>query len=215
MSVEQLRERLDTLLAEKNRPAATAEALDAVTSGAVTIPELYVDVLGPIMTDTGARWQRDDVQVWEEHYTTAIVRTIVEALYPQVLDASSRVEPNGKAVVLACPPREQHDLGLRMLADRFTLAGWTAHYLGTDTPIEEICIAAAELDAELVLLSASTHFNRVLLRGYVDAAKACSPKVQVMVGGPAFTLDRDWPAEELFDPDAFGLPPHGTSKGSV
>lgn len=207
MTSEQLRQRLDSLLAEKNRPAAVRESIDAVATGTITVPELYVDVLSPVMTETGSRWQHGDIRVWEEHFASATVRTIIEALYPYVLDATADIESNGRAVLLACPPREQHDLGLRMLADRFALAGWTAHYLGTDTPVEEICRAATELEAELIVLSASTHFNRVLLRGHVDAVKKCSPNARVLVGGSAFTLDQEWPASELFDPEAFDLPP--------
>jgi methanogenic corrinoid protein MtbC1 len=210
-----LRDALDDALARKDRPAAVRVALDAVRGGRIDVPHLYTEVLGPLLTDTGAQWQRGEVRVWEEHFASATVRTIVESLYPLVLEAAEELQRTGHTVVLACPPREQHDLGLRMLADRFTLGGWIAHYLGTDTPVEEICVAASELDAGLIVLSASTHFNRVLLRGFVDAVAACAPNARVMVGGPAFALDRDWPAEELFDPAAFNLPPRAATEGEA
>ena len=40
-------------------------------------------------------------------------------------------------VVMAAPDDEYHDLGLRMLADRFTLAGWRSHFLGAAVPVGE------------------------------------------------------------------------------
>lgn len=203
----ELRSELDAALAHKDRPAAVRFALDAVREGRIDVAHLYTAVLSPLLVDTGSRWQAGEVCVWEEHYASSTVRTIVEALYPFVLAAAANVEPVGTAVLLACPPREQHDLGLRMLADRFALAGWVVHYLGTDTPVEEICAAAATLGVDAIVLSASTHFNRVLLRGVVDEVQAGSPGIQVYVGGPAFALDKSWPASELLDPVALGLPP--------
>lgn len=206
-AIEELRRALDAALAEKDRPAAVRFALDAIRDGRIDVPHLHTAVLGPLLVDTGARWQSGEVRVWEEHYASSTVRTIVEAVYPFVLAAAAHVEPAGKTVLLACPPREQHDLGLRMLADRFALAGWVVHYLGTDTPVEEICAAAASLGVDTIVLSASTHFNRVLLRGVVDEIQAGAPGVRVYVGGPAFSLDRSWPASELLDPFELGLPP--------
>ncbi len=38
------------------------------------------------------------------------------------------------------------------------------------------------------------------------ALRAALPNVRLAVGGPAFTLDRHWPADELLDPAELGLP---------
>ncbi len=206
---DELRGGLDRLFSDKDRPGAVRLVLDAVTSGRIDIPTLYTEVLGPLMADTGSSWQSGNIRVWEEHFISAIVRTIIESLHPRVLEAAESVDPTERTVLLACPPREQHDLGLRMLADRFTLGGWTAHYLGVDTPTGEICDAANTLGVELIVLSASTHFNRVLLRKVIDEVSVGAPDARVLVGGPAFTLDRQWPADELLDPEELGLPPYG------
>jgi len=164
------------------------------------------------MLEIGDRWQRGTTRVWEEHYTTQIVRGIVDALTPEVIAAQRAVQRDGSAVagaqrvLMACPPGEQHDLGMRMLADRFRLAGWDVFYLGTDTPVDEIVDAAKRLGVGLVVLSASTHFNRVLLRDVAVRIRTGLPNVRLAVGGPAFALDRQWPAAELLDPAALGLP---------
>lgn len=201
-----LRSGIDRMLAERDRSSAIRAALAAVRDGRVGVLELYDDVLTPLLVETGSAWQAGTTQVWEEHFASATVRTIIEALAPDVLDAAEKAPRLGLAVLLACPPQEQHDLGLRMLADRFALAGWDVTYLGTDTPVAEIAAAARALNVSLVVLSASTHFNRVHLRRVVDTIKASIPGVRVAVGGPAFALDRSWRADELFSLDEITNP---------
>jgi methanogenic corrinoid protein MtbC1 len=145
--------------------------------------------------------------VWEEHFASATVRTIIEALHPQVAAATTSA-PDAPAALLACPPEEQHDLGLRMLSDRFELAGWRAYYLGADTPVAEIVTAARELDVAAVVLSASTHYHRLRLRKVVAEIVRQLPEVRLLVGGTAFAQDPEgWEGAELLDPDAFFAEP--------
>lgn len=195
-----LRAAIDTALARKDRGQATAAAVDAVESGEISIPDLYAKVLVPLLVDTGAGWQAGSTRVWEEHYATATVRTIVEALYPSVTRAALDAPERSDTVLLACPPDEAHDLGLRMLADRFEVAGWHTHFLGANTPVAEIVDAARTVRAGLVVLSASTHYNRLLLRDVVSEVAEGLPDVKIVAGGAAFTCDTcDWPDELLFD----------------
>jgi len=88
-----------------------------------------------------------------------------------------------------------------MLADRFTLAGWNAHLLGGNVPVEELIAAVAELEADAAVISVYTHFHRFALREYVDALKAAHPDLRVWVGGAAFALEHDgWPDEMMLEP---------------
>ncbi len=103
-------------LAEHDKATAVRTAVEAVTTGAVAIPALYRDVLARILMDTGAAWQGGKVAIWEEHLASATVRTIVEILYPGVLKVKAAATSSGRTVLLACPPEEGHDLGLRMVS---------------------------------------------------------------------------------------------------
>ena len=209
---------IDERIAARDRDGAITAALDAVRAERIGIADLYTQVLSPLMLAIGERWQAGETRVWEEHYTTQIVRGIVDALAPDVIAAQRKATaaaragsaPAGAAapdrVLMACPPGEQHDLGMRMLADRFRLAGWEVFYLGTDTPVDEIVDAAKRLETDLVVLSASTHFNRVLLRDAASRIRTALTHTRLAVGGPAFALDRQWPTAELLDPVALGLP---------
>ncbi len=202
----ELRGSLDAHLSAHDKAGAVATALEAVRERRIGIGELYGLVLVPLLVDTGAAWQRGKIGVWEEHLASATLRTIIEALYPEVLAASAAGAGAAGRVLLACPTGEQHDLGLRMLADRLQLAGWDVHYLGPDTPTADIAAAAESLGVSLVALSAATHYNVVLARRVVDELKRLLPGVRVGIGGPAVTCAADWPEGDLLTDESLGLP---------
>ena len=195
-------DRVAAALEARDKPTAVRTAVEAVTTGSITIPELYRDVLTSILAATGAAWQRGTVAIWEEHLASATVRTIVEILYPGVLKAKAEAPDAGRSVLLACPPEESHDLGLRMVADRFDMAGWTTYFLGPDTPVEEIADAAGRLSVHAIVMSSSTHFHRLAVRHAVDYLKQVLPNVDVWVGGPAFAgAVTGWRPQEIADLD--------------
>lgn len=194
----ELRAALRDRIAAHDRPGAVAAALAAVADERLTIPELY-DLLAAYLVEVGASWKSGETEVWQEHYATAVVRTIVEVCHP--LLAERAAAPNGRTVVLAAPPEEYHDLGLRMLADRFTLAGWTAHLLGGNVPAQELIAAVGELGADAAVISVYTHFHRIALKQYVEDLKSAHPQLRVWVGGAAFAREHDgWPDDMVLDP---------------
>jgi len=203
-AADALRARLAHLLAAHDKPAAVAAALEAVASGDVDIPTLYEQVLGPIMVDTGTRWQQGTTRVWEEHLAANTVRTVVDALYPEVQRLAGSCPRSGRRVLLTCPPDEAHDLGLCMLADRFDMAGWTTYLLGADTPGPEIAAAAEGLSAELIVITSSTHFHRLRVRSLLDELHVRVPSVQVVVGGPAFADGTEgFAGDEIMHPEHY------------
>ncbi len=159
--------------------------LAAADSG-LPLDELYSGALVPFLEWLGDRWQAREAAVWEEHLLTSAVRTAIDALYPRVLAAKSKVEPLPLTVALFCPPEETHDVGLRMLADRFDLRGFRTVYVGAMTPFEQMVMCARETGADVVCLSASTHFQRTVLHHGVNLLRSALPGVRIVVGGPAF-----------------------------
>ncbi len=193
-----LKARLADSIEARDRAGAVTAAVSAIASGELSIPVLY-DALAGLLTEIGDSWQAGETRVWEEHYATAVVRTIVGACQPYVI--AQAAPPIRRSAVLATPSEEYHDLGLRMLADRFTLAGWSAHLLGASVPADELLSAVRELGAGAVVLSAYTHYHRVALKAYVDAIRAAFPDIDIWVGGAAFAFEHDdWPDEMMLDP---------------
>jgi methanogenic corrinoid protein MtbC1 len=198
MTEPSIRQRLDASLAAFDRERATTEALAALDAGSATVPELY-RMLSDSLVRVGAAWQQGAAEVWQEHLMSGIVRTVVEACAPIVEARAPKAR--GGTIVLAAPPDEYHDLGLRMVTDLFTLAGWRAYCLGGNVPVAQVSAAVAELGADAVALSASTHFHRLVLKGYVADLVEAHPGLRVWVGGPAFTHEHDgWDDAQVLDP---------------
>lgn len=203
MTDADVRAALHEAISSYDRSRAVDVALGAVDNGSISIDDLY-RLLSGMLVDIGAAWQRGTAEVWQEHFTTGVVRTIVESCARHV----EKVAPGGRTrtVVLAAPSEEYHDLGLRMLSDRLALAGWRPQFLGADVPVRELIAAVDELSADAAIVSASTHYHRTRLRAYVDELTAAHPNVRVWVGGPAFAHEHDgWSDEMVLDP---GSVPH-------
>jgi methanogenic corrinoid protein MtbC1 len=174
-------------------------ALAAVDAETVTVPKLY-GILASLLVNVGERWSTGEVAVWEEHLASSTVRTIVESLYPRVRALADARGADRGTLLLACPPHEAHDLGLRMLADRLELAGWRVFFLGADTPGVDIVDAARAVGAQSVILSLSTHFHRVAFRSLLAQLREALPNTRILVGGPALAREtKGIPDADLFD----------------
>jgi methanogenic corrinoid protein MtbC1 len=201
---DSLREILVEAITAYDRPRAVAAALAAVDDGSTSFDDLY-RLVAELLVDIGAQWQRGETEVWQEHLASGVARSIVEACATRVEQAAP--DERTATVILAAPSNEYHDLGLRMLADRFILAGWQAHFLGANVPVAQLIAAIEALAADGVVLWASTHYHRVGLKEYVDHVTSSNPGIRVWVGGAAFARAHDgWPAELVLDPGAIPKP---------
>lgn len=174
-------------------------SLEAVDAG-LPLETLYCHVLEPLLQDIGAAWQRGERAVWQEHFASQALRTLLESLATRVLERKAAVPPVPVGVGFFCPEEESHELGLRMLADRFDLRGFRTVYVGAQTPAADIVSAVRTLDLDVVCLSASTHFQRAALRRVVTRLEAEVQGVRILVGGAAFTTaSEEWAPHQVSD----------------
>jgi methanogenic corrinoid protein MtbC1 len=89
-------------------------------------------------------------------------------------------------VVIAAVSGNQHELGARIVADHFALAGWEPIFLGKDSPADEVVWAAKEHGADLIALSASLALQVRTTAQLVEAVRAAIPDTKVIVGGVPF-----------------------------
>jgi DNA-binding transcriptional MerR regulator len=82
-------------------------ALDRLIA-AVSVETVMREVLLPYLRILGDRWARGEVSVAQEHFASALLRGRLLGL------ARGWGTGSGPTLVLACPPGEQHDLGLIM-----------------------------------------------------------------------------------------------------
>lgn len=170
------------------RGAASRVAIDAARHGE-SVRDLYLHVFQPALREVGRLWQEQKVSVAQEHFCTAATQIVMAQLLPQGHGA----ERSGESVVVACVSGDQHDMGARMLADFFDMAGWDAYFCGANVPHDAVVAAVVDRGARLLAISATMghHLHHVAeLIATLRADPRCAG-LRVMVGGRPFNLDPD------------------------
>jgi len=113
----------------------------------VSVETVLRDVVLPYLKELGSRWERGEVSIAQEHFASNLLRGRLMGL---ARDWSSGT---GRTVVLACPPGEEHDLGLIMFGISIARRGRRVVFLGADTPLETVREAVAATRPSAVVLS--------------------------------------------------------------
>jgi len=166
----QLREALDRF----DEPEAQA-AFDRLL-GIATVDTLLKDVVLPYLEELGARWERGEASVAQEHFASGLLRGRLLGM------ARGWGRGPGPLAVLACLPGEQHDLGLISFGLALHEHGWRIVCLGADVPIETIAEIASSSDPSLVVLSA---VSGELLERSLPALRELAGHHRLALGGPA------------------------------
>ncbi len=110
--------------------------------GMITLETLLREVVLPYLRELGARWERGEASIAQEHFATAVLRGRLLGM------ARGWGLGIGPMAVLACLPGEHHDLGLIAFGLALRARGWRIVYLGPDTPIETVDEVSRHLQAE-------------------------------------------------------------------
>jgi MerR family transcriptional regulator, light-induced transcriptional regulator len=145
-SVDTLVVELGRALDDYDEPRAQA-VLDRMLSS-FSVDAVLGDALLPFLHDLGERWARGETSIAQEHFASSVIRGRLLGL------ARGWGSGLGPVAVLACPPGEEHDLGLIALGIVLHDRGWRVAYLGPNTPTDTLREAAASLKAEFVVLAA-------------------------------------------------------------
>ena len=86
----------------------------------------------------------------QEHFASTLIRERLLGL------ARQWDYGRGPRAVLACPPGERHDIALICFGLALGAAGWRILFLGPDTPIDTLTGVSQALDADVVVLAATT-----------------------------------------------------------
>jgi methanogenic corrinoid protein MtbC1 len=172
---------LECLLAGKRKEAA--EICRNYFNEQNTIRELYDIVITPALYEVGQLWEHNMISVAAEHLATAITEGILNEFYPQIIPQ----EYNGKKVVLTCVTNEEHQVGIKMVADIFELHGWESFFLGIGAPVNELKSFIRDINPQCIAISLSVYFNHKILTEMINELSNTFPDIPVIVGGQAFT----------------------------
>jgi methanogenic corrinoid protein MtbC1 len=92
-----------------------------------------------------------------------------------------------KTLVIGSVDKENHRVGVRMVADFFEQDGWTVYYLGASVPTQTFLAMAREMQADLVGLSSEMIFHLPAITDFVGQADSFGLSgIPIMVGGMPF-----------------------------
>ena len=175
-----------------DRDVAVRVALEEGLARGLAVPDLYLGVIQPAQVRIGDLWQENRLTVAQEHVATAISQLVLALAYPALPCAPS----NGKRVLVACAEDELHDLGARMAADFFEMAGFDVRYLGANLPTDSLVGMVREDPPDLVALSVTMAFHLDAARAVVRRLRVgAGDRMRVALGGQAFTWAADLPAQ--------------------
>ena len=186
--------------AESRGLARAAMALDAVSMRAAVDRALaehgviptWTELLCPVLVAVGERWAATGEGVEVEHLLAETAGSALRAV-------STAPEPrNGRPVLLACAPEEQHSLPLSALAAALAEQGIGARLLGGGLPLAALRAAVRRTGpaALMVWAHAATSADARLL----DALPVLRPPVTVLAGGVGW-IGRPLPARVSYVPD--------------
>lgn len=182
---ELARQYLDLLLSGDRR--AAAELIHAAVRDGVSVRDIYLYVFQRAQHEIGRLWQMNEITVAEEHYCTAATQLIMSQLYPMIF-ATPRI---GRRLVAACVGGDLHEIGVRMVADFFEMAGWDTYYLGANVPLEGIIDSVTERRANVLAISATMSYHVSAVADVIRAVRQNSGHraIRILVGGYPFRVD--------------------------
>jgi MerR family transcriptional regulator, light-induced transcriptional regulator len=153
--------------------------------GGMTLRNVYLTVFQPTLYTVGELWHQGKISVAKEHYVTAAIQHIIGKLYPILFSNTERTKHTVTAV---CAGDELHEIGMRMVADFFEMAGWDTVFLGSNLPVEMVISHLEERPTDLLAVSATTSSNLLDLKELISKVKS-HPTLhdrKIMVGGKIF-----------------------------
>lgn len=171
-----------------NREAALAYALELLSSGKVSVPELYEGIITPSLNQITVCREEEDEKIWQEHTMTNIARTVVECAFPYVLQQKNPAtkQNSSASVVVLCPEDEYHDIGARMGADFFTLENYQVFFIGGNTPQSNVASLCKTLHPRWVAISVSNFYHLVSIKSIVSLLKSTPTPPGILLSGSAF-----------------------------
>jgi len=148
-------------------------------AAALGVTRFLSEKLVPFIRAIGTGWNEGVVSIRHEHAASEMVESVLRELRTPLERGLS-----GRPVVLATLPREEHSLGLQIVALMVVSRGVPVRVLGTETPPSEIVESAVELRASAVAVSmteAST--DSAASRRLEELRDDLPPDIPLWVGG--------------------------------
>jgi DNA-binding transcriptional MerR regulator len=156
-----------------------AERLLGVQLAALGARRFAQDVVMPLLTEVGSRWEKKVLCMASEHLASAVVRSLLGVLLRR--RGGSAPTP---ALLFTTLPGDRHELAVLVAAVTAADLGANAVYLGPDLPASELALAVEKTDAAAVIIGMSgVDSPKARAASLRELRRALPPRVAVWVGG--------------------------------
>lgn len=170
-------------------PAGLAKAMRRAAK-CLGASDFVTTLASPLAEWVGESWSNGGLALHQEHLFTEVLSFELKVL------ASELAPPQGPELLLATLTREQHGLGLDMLAVMAQLYGARAHSLGVSLPCIELAKAASSIRPEAVAISVATGAPPAAVRDQLEQLAAQLPStVELWLGGKGVSQLEDLPSQ--------------------
>ncbi len=150
--------------------------------------EKAIDViLFPLLRLFGELWHRGGISHSAENCVSQIIRQQLIQHFRQDFAKGQ------KQALIACMPREFHEIGPLTATLLLQKQGWHATYLGPNVSFDVLQIALRRRHADLMILSSTTELDFQTGQSWIAAmALRFQPHCQVLAGGAGFQAFSDY-----------------------
>ncbi|MCX6152018.1 MAG: cobalamin-dependent protein [Ignavibacteriales bacterium] len=148
---------------------------------------LYKGLFQRSLYQIGKLWESDKICVATEHVATSITECMIDLTYA----ALHSKEKRNKKVIVACVPKEFHQIGAKIVADLFEWNGWETFLVGANAPVSELFRLIRTKQPHLLAISLTFYINVLRLLDLIEKVKKEFPRLKIIVGGQALANGKD------------------------
>jgi len=183
-------EQLKTAIIEQDEEAVLG-GVDAALAAGADPSEIISDGLLPGLNVIGEQFECEEIFLPELMQAALAFQAAMGVLEPRIREAGGSDQKKG-VIVLGTVKGDLHSIGKNILKLMFETSGYEVHDLGIDVDLFKFIDKAAEVDADVIAMSA---LLTTTLVGQKDVIEALTEQGQrdsrkVLVGGGATT--REW-----------------------
>jgi methanogenic corrinoid protein MtbC1 len=159
------------------------------------LPHFVMEVAPALTTMVGEAWASAAITIADEHLFSDAMERLIAGEIAQIKQPAGRPR-----MLLTTPPGELHTLGLLMVEATARLQGAQCIALGAQTPLDQICLAVHDYQADIVGLSFSVAFAKRKIAPLLKDLRTMLPKeIELWAGGAGIVgLDRTPRGVSLF-----------------
>jgi methanogenic corrinoid protein MtbC1 len=139
-------------------------------------------IIGDGIAQIGQRWHEGEVTPQQEHFASQLAVRRLETLIAATPPPTRR----GR-ILAACPPGEEHTLGLLTLTLLLRRAGWDVTHLGANVPLQQMEETIKATEPDLIVLAAQQLHTAANLLGMARLAQR--EELPLAFGGRIFNQE--------------------------